>query len=138
MANYRDWFKGKDYQVGQDVNSMTPHQIEDAIGVFGSHENANSRGAWNWLQKLQAKHYANQAAAKTEEYQRSMLEMYSRMAEAAEKPPVYQQPINDVSAANAYDKAERSTSDQQLMRRGILSLTRFGDDTRKRQTSGVA
>lgn len=138
MAGYRDWFNGKDYAVGQDVNSMTPSQVEDAINVFGSHGNANSRGAWNWLQQLQAKQYANQEAAAMEEYQGAMLEMYSRMAEAAEQPPVYQQPINDVSAANAYDKAERSTRDQQLMRRGILSLTRFGDDTRKRQTSGVA
>lgn len=70
-----------------------------------------------------------------EEYQAAMLEMYERMAEAAEKPPQYQQPLNDVSNATA--KAERETRDRQLMRRGILSLTRFGD-TEKRQTTGVA
>lgn len=138
MANYRDWFKGKDYQVGQDVNSMTPSQVEDALKVFGSHENANSRGAWNWVQKLQAKHYANQDAAKMEEYQRAMLEAYNKMAEASAYQAPYQQPITKAPAV--YGEAQADTQHRQLMRRGLLSLTRWGNggSSGKRTTLGVA
>jgi hypothetical protein len=135
-----EWFRdyGNGYAYNQDVSSMSAGQVENALSLFADKPDSKSGTAWNWYQKLLAQKQVNDHAAAMEEYQAAMLKMYSRMAEAAERPPVYQQPINDVSAANAYDKAERSTRDQQLMRRGILSLTRFGDNTRKRQTSGVA
>lgn len=138
--NDKQWFAdyGNGYAWKQDVNSMSSAQVENALALFGDKPDSKSGDTWNWYQELLAQKKANDAAAATEEYNAAMLEMYERMAKAAETPPTYQQPINDVSAANAYDKAERSTRDQQLMRRGILSLTRFGDDTRKRQTTGVA
>ena len=129
---------GNGYAWNQDVASMSPQQVENALSLFGDKPDSKSGKTWNWYQKLLAQKQTNDAAAAKEEYQNSMLEMYERLAEAAEEPPVYQQPINDVTAANAYDKAERSTRNSQLMRRGLLSLTRFGDDSRKRQTTGVA
>lgn len=138
MAGYRDWFVDKDYAVGQDVNSMTPRQIEDAIGVFSSHGDAKSRGAFNWLQQLQAKHYANQDADRMAEYQGAMLEAYEKMAEASAYQAPYQQPTS--KAAAAYGEAQADTQNRQLMRRGLISLTRWGNggSSGKRTTLGVA
>lgn len=120
--------------------NLSSDQVDRALGIFGKY-NVTDGSAWAYLQNLQAMKRSYDAMHAQEEYQGAMLEMYDRMAKASEaaanRAAQYEQPINDVSVSAAYAKADREAENRQALRRGLLSLTRFGDQA-KMQTLGAA
>lgn len=117
--------------------NLSEGQVDQALKIFGGFD-VKDPDAFRYLQNLQAmkRNYAAEAAAA--EYQNSMLEMYERMAKAAEAANQieYQQPTS--KAPEAWTGAQDDSAKKQAMRRGILSLTRYSDYGGGSQTLGVA
>lgn len=67
-----------------------------------------------------------------------MAESFAGMSEALNKPVQYTEP--EKTAQAQMTKAQADTEQRQLMRRGLLSLTRWGDNgsSSKSSTLGVA
>lgn len=132
------------YAAFQDPASMNLEQVNDALNLLGNGNYGNAPKGWQWLQQLQTRQQELNSQAAMQEYQGAMLEMYGAMAEASKQAAEaasyvapYQQPAQQADAASQQSRAD--TARQQMMRKGLLSLTRFGSSggNNARQTLGV-
>lgn len=132
----------KGYAAFQDPASMNAEQVSDAINFLGQGNYGNAPQGWNWLQQLQIRQQELDATAAMTEYQNAMLEAYGQMAEASRQAAEaaayvapYQQPAQQANAAVQDSRADAAR--QQMMRRGLLSLTRFGNSSGGNNKLGV-
>lgn len=131
------------YAAFQDPSSMTGEQVHDAIGFLQGGNYNNAPKGYSWLQALQARKMVIDAEDRMKEYQGAMLEMYGQMAEASKQAAdaaayvaPYQQPMQQADAAREQSGAEAAR--RQLMRKGLLSLTRYGSSSGGRSSLGVS
>ena len=104
--------------------SWSREQIDKAKEIHSRYALQNS-GAWNNLQKVQARDNTLLAEERLNELLGAMVEMQAAQAEALSKKLPYQQPMSNASAA--YDASQANTAQKQLMKRGLLSLTRWSN-----------
>lgn len=144
-GGYNDWYKANKSDIDLlrgSPSSLSEDRMRSMLSAITSTGDwRTNSGVMKDVEALRGHLSAYDAMHAQEEYQGAMLEMYDRMASAAEdaanKAVQYEQPINDVSVSAAYAKADRETENRQALRRGLLSLTRFGDQA-KMQTLGAA
>lgn len=131
------------YKAFQDPASMNLEQVNDALDLLGNGNYGDAPAGYDWLLKLQTRQQELNSQAAMQEYQGAMLEMYGAMAEASKQAAEaasyvapYQQPAQQADAASQQSRADSAR--QQMMRKGLLSLTRFGSGgNNARQTLGV-
>lgn len=113
-------------------------QVDKAKEIHSRYALRNG-AAWNNLQKVHARDNTLLAEERLQESEERLLEsgerlneilgamaeMQAAQAEALSKKLPYQQPMSN--AATAYDASQASTAQKQLMRRGLLSLTRWSN-----------
>mgnify|MGYP003424556025 CR=1 FL=1 len=104
--------------------SWSRSQIDKAKEIHSRYA-LQDGGAWNNLQKIQARDNTLLAEERLNELLGAMVEMQAAQAEALSKKLPYQQPMSN--AAAAYDASQASTAQKQLMKRGLLSLTRWSN-----------
>ena len=144
-GGYNDWYKANKSDIGllrNNPSSLSEERMRAMLAAITSTGDwKTNSGVMKDVEALRGHLSAYDAMHAQEEYQGAMLEMYDRMAKASEaaanRAAQYEQPINDVSVSAAYAKADREAENRQALRRGLLSLTRFGDQA-KMQTLGAA
>ena len=114
---------------------MTLDQAEEYLKINSQYDVSHG---WYWqnYNSVRSKYQTLKNEADRLEYDRLQSE-YARMAaEAAAKQQPYQQPAG--TAAEQYQNSTSDTTRKQMLRRGLLSLTRFGSGAKSNSVSGLA
>lgn len=152
QLDYNAWYKANKSDIGllrNSPSSLSRERVDSMLGAITSTKDwKTNTGVMNDVETLRGLKAQYEAEDMQREYEAAMLESYQQMAEyqgmaaeyqkqaaeAAAYQAPYQQPL--AKASDAYGESAADTQNRQLMRRGLLSLTRWGDYGN--QTLGVA
>ena len=109
---------------GMKADDMDLAQTEKYISIANKYD-LNSGWAYQDLNSVKARRNTLTHEAYKDEMLNLQVKYAEMAAEAAAKQQPYQQPASE--AAEQYQSAASDTSKKQMMRRGLLSLTRFGN-----------
>lgn len=110
-----------------DPDTWNHDQVNAYENLINTSPSVKDRYLWETLQQARKRGEALTAQEKLDEFYSMSLEYQKQAAEAAAYQMPYQQPA---SVANqAYSEAQYDSARRQNMRRGLLSLTRYGSNS---------